>query len=141
VSALPEKIRLDPEHPYPGPSSFDEEHAFFFHGRAREAEELFALVELRPLTVLYGKSGLGKTSLLQAGLFPRLRKAGIVPLRVRLGFGVDEDGVRHPPLVEQVRRVARPPSAASWTARRPRRTSRSGPTSTGPASGTRAAGP
>jgi WD40 repeat protein len=102
-----EKIRLDPEHPYPGPSSFDEEHAAFFHGRGPEAGELFALVELRPLTVLHGKSGLGKTSLLQAGLFPRLRQSGLVPIRLRLGFGVDEDGQRHPALADQVRRRLR----------------------------------
>ncbi|APR81945.1 High-affnity carbon uptake protein Hat/HatR [Minicystis rosea] len=107
MSIDPEKTRLDPEHPYPGPSSFDEEHAAFFHGRAREADELFALVELRPLTVLYGKSGLGKTSLLQAGLFPRMRRAGLVPLRFRLLFGVDEVGKRQPPLPEQVRQRLR----------------------------------
>ncbi|APR88281.1 High-affnity carbon uptake protein Hat/HatR [Minicystis rosea] len=107
MTTEPEKTRLDPEHPCLGPSSFDEEHAAFFHGRGREAEELFALVELRPLTVLYSKSGLGKTSLLQAGLFPRMRKAGLVPLRFRLSFGVDEAGERQPQLVEQVRRRLR----------------------------------
>lgn len=105
--SAPQKIHLDALHPYPGPSSFDEDHAAFFCGRDREAEELFALVELRPLTVVYGKSGLGKTSLLQAGLFPRMRKAGLVPIRVRLGFGVDEHGERHPPLADQVRRRLR----------------------------------
>lgn len=111
MSAAPEKIRLDPEHPYPGPSSFDEEHAAFFHGRSREGEELFSLVELRPITVLYGKSGLGKTSLLQAGLFPRLRRAGVVPLRIRLGFGVDEEGARHPPLRDQIKNRLREATA------------------------------
>src|SRR5262249_23795843 len=37
-----------------------------------------------PLTVLFGKSGLGKTSLVQAGLFPRLRQRNIFPVYVRL---------------------------------------------------------
>ena len=37
-----------------------------------------------PLTVLFGKSGLGKTSLVQAGLFPRLRHQHVLPVYVRL---------------------------------------------------------
>lgn len=97
------KPRLDEQHPYPGLISFDEEDAPFFHGRAQAIEELLTLVELRPLTVLYGKSGLGKTSLLQAGLFPRLRRAGLVPVRIRLVFAADE-GKR---LAEQVRQGLR----------------------------------
>ena len=37
-----------------------------------------------PLTVLFGRSGLGKSSLLRAGLFPLLREKGFVPIYVRL---------------------------------------------------------
>ena len=38
------------------------------------------------LTLLWGFSGLGKTSLLKAGLFPRLREADIFPIHVRLRY-------------------------------------------------------
>ena len=57
----------------------------FFHGRDEEIEELLRRVP-EELTVLFGKSGLGKTSLVQAGLFPRLRKEALwpVPARSRL---------------------------------------------------------
>jgi hypothetical protein len=46
---------------------------------------------LAPLTVLYGKSGLGKSSLLQAGLFPLLRAAHYLPVNLRIDCseGVD----------------------------------------------------
>jgi WD40 repeat protein len=54
--------------------SFEEDsHAFFF-GRGHEIKLLRDHVLDSPVTVLYGRSGLGKTSLLRAGLFPLLRK-------------------------------------------------------------------
>ena len=37
-----------------------------------------------PVAVLFGKSGLGKTSLLKAGLFPRMRERNLLPVYVRL---------------------------------------------------------
>jgi hypothetical protein len=36
------------------------------------------------LTVLFGPSGTGKTSLLNAGLFPRLRESSFLPIAIRL---------------------------------------------------------
>lgn len=112
-------------------------HAPFFHGRWRETEELLSLVEHQALTVVYGKSGLGKTSLLRAGVFPRLRGAGLVPIRVRLAFGLDEHGGALPPLVAQVRaRLREAIEVVILRERPPETTRRGGRTSTGPASGT-----
>jgi len=75
---------VDAENPWPGLSSFDEAAQRFFSGRDAESAELLRLVGQAPLTVLFGKSGLGKTSLVQAGLFPRLRQQNILPVYVRL---------------------------------------------------------
>lgn len=77
---------VDWDDPYRGLPSFGEEHQDLFKGRDREAEELLVLVKRATLTVLYGKSGLGKTSLLHAGLFPRLRASLFFPIPVRLRF-------------------------------------------------------
>ncbi|MDG4561234.1 MAG: hypothetical protein P9E88_08080, partial [Candidatus Competibacter sp.] len=71
---------------YPGARPFadtDIDHRLFF-GRDREINELFYQVLGARLLVLFGKSGLGKTSLLQAGVFPRLREQDLLPLPVRL---------------------------------------------------------
>ncbi len=57
---------------YPGTHPFTLEDQAVFFGREDDVEELMQLVELEALTVLYGKSGLGKSSLIQAGLLPRL---------------------------------------------------------------------
>jgi hypothetical protein len=51
-----------------------------------------------PVTVLFGKSGLGKTSLLRAGLFPRLREQHFLPVHVRLDVRPSA-----PRLVDQLR--------------------------------------
>jgi hypothetical protein len=90
--------RLDLQHPWPGPAAFTEENARYFFGRSEQIVALTAMVEQKSYVVLYGLSGLGKTSLLQAGLFPRLRKQQLFPILVRLGFDEGEK-----PLLTQVR--------------------------------------
>ena len=76
-------MQLDKDNPWPGLESFAEDaHAFFF-GRDREIKALRNHVMDAPVTVLYGRSGLGKTSLLKAGLFPALRDENYLPIHVR----------------------------------------------------------
>lgn len=57
---------------YPGPQPFTSEQKSVFYGRNEELDEVSRLVRREPWVVLYGKSGLGKSSLLNAGLSPRL---------------------------------------------------------------------
>ncbi len=92
-----DKGRLSGERPWPGLASFSEENREFFHGRDQETEELNRLVQRELLTSLFGQSGLGKTSLLKAGLYPVLRQADFMPVHLRLDLG-DEA----PPPVAQV---------------------------------------
>ena len=51
---------------WPGLNQFFEDHDRYFRGRDEEAE-LFRLVKSETLTILFGKSGLGKSSLLKPG--------------------------------------------------------------------------
>ena len=83
---LPNSAPLTVQDPWPGLAAYDESASEFFFGRAEEAAELLQMMRLAPLTVLYGKSGLGKTSLLQAGFFPRLRAEHYFPVYLRLDF-------------------------------------------------------
>ena len=85
--------QLDADNPWPGLDAFDESaHAFFF-GRESEGATLLRSVLDAPVSVLYGRSGLGKTSLLQASLFPALRARQFLPIYVRLDLRSDAPGI------------------------------------------------
>jgi WD40 repeat protein len=66
-----------PASPYKGLSPFDDSplDALLFFGRSRETEVVAANVLASRLTVLYGPSGVGKSSLLRAGVVRSLRAA------------------------------------------------------------------
>ncbi len=70
---------------YPGTKPFSTGQELLFHGRDRELRDLFREVQLNSLCVLHGKSGLGKSSLLNAGLIPNLNKEGFWPIPIRIG--------------------------------------------------------
>ncbi len=80
---------VDAQHPWLGLASFTEETRGFFHGREEEVGELSRRVQRKLLTVLFGQSGLGKTSILRAGIVPRLRPEGYCPVYVRIDYSPD----------------------------------------------------
>jgi tetratricopeptide (TPR) repeat protein len=81
--------RLDVESPWIGLHSFSKETSSFFFGRQVEMQELFERVVHKSLTILFGQSGLGKTSLIKAALVPQLVKAGYLPVRILLNYDND----------------------------------------------------
>src|SRR5919198_18099 len=62
-----------PRSPYPGLSSYDEGDSALFFGRRTECDLVVANLLTSRLTVLYGPSGVGKSSLLRAGVIPQLQ--------------------------------------------------------------------
>jgi hypothetical protein len=78
---------VDARNPWLGLASFTEETRAYFYGRDEEVAELARRVQRKLLTVLFGQSGLGKTSILRAGLVPRLRGHGYCPIYVRIDYG------------------------------------------------------
>lgn len=91
-------LGLDPEllpSPYRGLEPFDEEHAEFFFGREPDLVRLLAALQECPLVVIDGPSGVGKSSLVRAGLLPGLRAEGsrFAPIQPRPGLPAVLDAV------------------------------------------------
>lgn len=57
-----------------------------FCGRDDESHNVAQLIAGNIFVTLYGKSGTGKTSLLNAGVFPRLRQKRYLPVSIRLSM-------------------------------------------------------
>jgi hypothetical protein len=96
-SVLAVGATVNADNPWPGLLAFRETDQGYFQGRQSETEELLRLALRERLTVLFGLSGLGKSSLLQAGLFPKLRQENVFPVYIRLDFSSGQ-----PNLVAQV---------------------------------------
>jgi len=105
-------LTVDPQHPWPGLASFTEDNRSYFHGREDEVNELARRVQRKPLTILFGQSGLGKTSILRAGIVPRLRRESMCPIYVRIDYGPDS-----PTPSEQIKQAILRATASSgrWT--------------------------
>jgi hypothetical protein len=86
-TAEPNASTIDTQHPWLGLASFTEDTRQYFYGREEEVAELSRRVQRKLLTVLFGQSGLGKTSILNAGIVPRLRPEGYCPVYVRVDYG------------------------------------------------------
>lgn len=74
-----------PRCPYPGMQPFDEDDAERFFGRDAEIEEAVQRLRLNPRLAVIGPSGSGKSSLVHAGLLPRLRHDDSQIMRLRPG--------------------------------------------------------
>jgi hypothetical protein len=62
------------ERAFVGMDFFREEDASRFKGRKADIERLYGLILSAPVALLVGESGVGKSSLIHAGLFPWLRR-------------------------------------------------------------------
>lgn len=72
--AAPVAINL--ANPYPGLRPYEEADHERFYGRERWIADLTTALDQHGFVTLYGGSGSGKSSLLRAGLMPRLKKQG-----------------------------------------------------------------
>lgn len=71
--------------PWLGLASYSEEslNNYHFYGRDKSIETLVRKIKDNLFVTLYGRSGIGKSSLLQAGVIPVLKKEGYYPVVIR----------------------------------------------------------
>ncbi|MCF3622491.1 CHAT domain-containing protein [Planktothrix agardhii] len=65
-----------PPNPYQGLAAFEEEDADFFFGQENFVNKLVEVTQNQPLVGIIGPSGSGKSSVVFAGLIPKLRQQG-----------------------------------------------------------------
>lgn len=79
---------------YAGASPFKEEQSNIFFGREVAVLALHRLIKQEALVVLHSKSGIGKSSLIRAGLLPLIRKeASMEPVEFRLYAAASSDSM------------------------------------------------
>lgn len=90
-----EKDTDDGQNPWAGLASYEDpataERKLKFCGRDDDSYDVAKLIMGNTFVTLYGKSGIGKTSLLNAGVFPELREDQYSPLSLRLGIRDDKN--------------------------------------------------
>lgn len=76
------------KNPWRGLASYEEPQGtsddYLFCGRDEETMDMVRLIDNNLFITLYGSSGIGKTSLLKAGVIPILKRRDYYPLYVRL---------------------------------------------------------
>jgi len=63
---------------YPGVKSFSADEKDIFYGREDDIQKLVKLINLKKSTLIYSKSGYGKSSLIQAGIIPILEQNSFI---------------------------------------------------------------
>lgn len=81
--------------PYVGPRPFEAEDQALFFGRDREANEVTSLVIAHRVLLLYAESGAGKSSLINAGIIPRLQQERFEVLPSARVQGLIPEGIQH----------------------------------------------
>ncbi|MBF6137639.1 trypsin-like peptidase domain-containing protein [Nocardia otitidiscaviarum] len=109
-----EVLGLDPDslpNPYRGLEPFGENDSHLFYGRGPDIDRMLAALAELSVVAVVGRSGIGKSSLVRAGVVPRLRAEGVrvVYLSAETSWTTAEP---------EVSRTAVEPEA-SWTAVEP----------------------
>lgn len=75
---------------YPGANPFSVDQKDIFFGRQEDINNLFEFISLTNLSVLYAKSGLGKSSLINAGIIPKVEaETDLEVFTIRFGAYTD----------------------------------------------------
>ena len=85
---------------YPGPKPYSTEDESLFFGREEEKDNLISLIKTNKVTVLFGRSGFGKSSLIEAGIIPYFKNKYSYKI-IEIRFENTLDGQRKEKLLQK----------------------------------------
>ena len=88
------------KNPWKGLQSYQETDAIY--GRDEEIKALYTRIIYNTQTVVYGKSGIGKSSVINAGIIPRAKHDAMLPIAIRLAHTTKKEQTVTAPYVEQI---------------------------------------
>ena len=74
---------MDTKERWLGLRSYNESDASIFYGRSAEINKICNAISYNDFTIIYGPSGIGKTSIIKAGVFPKMIAANYFPVYIR----------------------------------------------------------
>ena len=86
--------------PWKGLQSYQETDVIY--GRDEEIKALYNRIQYNTQTVVYGKSGIGKSSIINAGIIPRAKHDDMLPVSIRLAHTTKKEKTATAPYVEQI---------------------------------------
>ncbi|MCI0690859.1 hypothetical protein L0337_02510, partial [candidate division KSB1 bacterium] len=98
VQDLREQSKYQPrpeESPYKSLESYDISDNRLFFGREDAIDEMLDRAPFTKFSVLHAESGAGKTSLIRAGLMPRLLAGGFFPVYVAVRRRLPHEAIKH----------------------------------------------
>lgn len=99
---------------YPGPEPFSSEQSNIFFGRDADIAAVLELLNLQKHLLIYAKSGIGKSSLLNAGVLPAIEKRTDIQVeKFSFGLYTDNNAIEKTPLSESIGFVQKMIRAAS----------------------------
>ena len=93
-----ENVSKKPNNPWKGLQSYQENDVIY--GRDEEIKALYTRILYNTQTVVYGKSGIGKSSIINAGIIPRAKYDGMLPVSIRLAHTTKKEQTA--PYVDQI---------------------------------------
>lgn len=82
LSGSAQALHLPQGNPYRGLSPFDAQHKDLFFGRAADISAVLDRLRSEPILIVAGNSGVGKSSLVRAGVLPQVEGGVLGPMRV-----------------------------------------------------------
>lgn len=88
--------------PWKGLKSYEEDDIIY--GRDEDIEALYTRIIYNTQTVVYGRSGVGKSSLINAGIIKRAKLEGMLPVWIRLAHTTKAENNPTEPYIEQIKK-------------------------------------